>query len=204
MAITSIYDWLLFLKQAGSAAGFPLVVAGLGLMLFGFRVWKVAVVLSYAVIGAGLAAWLKGPCDQQWLYALGGAVVLGALSYKPITLAVSLLGGMVGGAIVMRCLSVVGFHDTPLWAAGAAAMIACTSVSYLNRQHIIIIVTAFLGAVLLLSGLTAWVMASHWLYGAFRSLASESTLVLPFVLAVPTVMSSFYQIAEVHRIGTDT
>jgi hypothetical protein len=201
MGITSIHDWLLFLKQSGSAIGFPLVVVGVGLMLFGWRVWKVAVVMSYAVIGAGLAAWIKGPCDQLWPYMLGGAIALGALSYKPITLAVSLLGGAVGGFIVMLCFETIGLRGTPLWAAGAAALIACTSVSYLNRQHIIIIVTAFQGAVLVLSGLTAWVMASYWLYDAFQSLTTDSMIVLPFMLAVPTVMSSFYQLAEVHRVG---
>lgn len=204
MAITSLYDWLLFLRQSGSAVGFPLVVVGIGLMLFGWRVWKLAVVLAYAVIGAGLASWLIGPCDQQWVYALGGAVVLGALSYKPITLAVSLLGGLVGGALVMKCLATMGLSHTPLWAAGAAAVIACTAVSHLNRQHITIIVTAFFGAVLLLSGLTAWVMASAWLYGSLRSLTSEGTFILLFMLAVPTVMSSFYQVAEVNRAGADS
>jgi hypothetical protein len=119
-----------------------------------------------------------------------------------MTLSVSLLGGLVGGGLVMKCFSLLGLAGTAFWISSAAALIACTAVSYLNRQHIIIIVTAFFGAFLLLSGIAAWVMGTTWLYGSWQSLVAESTLVIPFVLAVPTVMSSFYQIAEVHRSGS--
>ena len=201
--ITSIDDWLLFLRVSGHAAGFPLVVAGVGLMLFGWRVWKVCVVLSFTLIGAMLSAWLVGPCDEQWLYALGGGALLGLLSYRPVTAAVSLLGGLLGGAVVMQCLSSMGLSGSALWASAAAALIACTSVSFLNRQHVVIVVTAFLGAALLLSGVAAWVMHSPSFFGYIRSMAVESVIVLPFLLLVPTVMSSFYQIAEVHRVGAE-
>ena len=54
--LVNIDNLLLFLKQSHSAAGFPLVVGGLGLMLFGWRMWKVCVMLSFGLIGAGLGA----------------------------------------------------------------------------------------------------------------------------------------------------
>ncbi len=40
-------------------------------------------------------------------------------------------------------------------------------------------------------------------YGDVRAMATGSVIVLPFVLLVPTVMSSFYQAAEVHRLQAD-
>lgn len=201
--ITSISDWLFFLKVSGHAIGFPLVGAGLGLMLLGWRVWRVCVLLSFALIGALFAAWLAGPCDEQWLYALGGGALLGLLSYKPVTLAVSLLGGLIGGALVMQCLSSIGLSGLALWVSGAAALIACTAVSFLNRQHVVVIVTAFLGAALLLSGVAAWVMHSPGFFDHLRTMATDSVIVLPFLLLVPTIMSSFYQFSEVHRAGKE-
>ena len=82
-------------------------------------------------------------------------------------------------------------------------MIACTAFAFLNRQQIVIVVTAFLGAVLLMSGLATWVMQAPALYGTLRQMATGSAIVLPFILIVPTVMSSFYQTAEVRRLNVD-
>lgn len=198
--ITSLNDWLYFLKVSQSAVGFPLVIAGLGLMLFGWRMWKVCVMLAFGVIGAVVAAMFVGPCDDQWRYALGGGIVLGALSYWPANHAVAALGGLIGGGIITHSLSELGLSNAALWFSGGAAFLACGAFAYLNRQYVVIIITAFLGATLLISGLTAWVMTLPSLYGTMRSIASDSVIVVPFLLLVPTVMSSFYQGAEVRRL----
>ncbi len=199
--ITSIDDWLLFLKEAHTATGFPLVVGGVALMFFGWRMWKLCVVLSFALLGAVIGANVSGPGADQWMYATSGAVVLGLLSYWPVNVAVSVLGGMIGSAIITASVAQLGLSGTTLLAVAGVGMIAFTAYSYLNRQHIVIIVTAFLGAVLLMSGIASWVMNLPGLYGTLRSMATGSVLVLPFILIVPTIMSSFYQSAEVRRLN---
>ena len=196
-------DWLLYLKQSQSAVGFPLVVAGLGLMLFGWRMWKVCVMLSYALLGAALAARIVGPCDNQWLYALAAGAGLGLVSYWPVNYAVSGLGGLIGAGMVTHSLANLGVSGTALLASGGAAFIGCAAFAFLNRQHVVIVVTAFLGAALLVSGLTAWVMNLPGLYGTLRAMAAGSAIVIPFIVVVPTVVSSFYQLAEVRRLHVD-
>jgi len=196
-------DWLLYLKQSQSAVGFPLVVAGLGLMLFGWRMWKVCVMLSYALLGAALGAWIVGPCDGQWLYALAAGAGLGLVSYWPVNYAVSVLGGLIGAGMVTYSLANLGVAGTALLASGGAAFIGCAAFAFLNRQHVVIVVTAFLGAALLVSGLTAWVVNLPGLYGTLRAMATGSAIVIPFIVVVPTVVSSFYQLAEVRRLHVD-
>jgi hypothetical protein len=199
--ITSIDDWLLFLKQAHSAAGFPMVVGGVAFMFFGWRMWKLCVVLSFGLLGAVIGANISGPSADQWMYAACGAAVLGVLSYWPVNVSVSLLGGMIGSGIVTAAVAQLGLSGGTLWAAAGVGMIAFTAYSYLNRQYIVIIVTAFLGAILLMSGLTTWIMNLPGLYGTLRSMATGSVVVLPFMLMVPTIMSSFYQSAEIRRLN---
>jgi hypothetical protein len=46
-------------------------------------------------------------------------------------------------------------------------------------------------------------MAMPILYGTVRAMASYSMIVVPFLLIVPTVMSCFYQVSEIHRIRED-
>jgi hypothetical protein len=199
--ITSIDEWLLFLKQAHSAAGFPMVVGGVTLMFFGWRMWKLCVVLSFALLGAVIGAHVSDFGADQWMYATCGAVVLGLVSYWPVNVAVSVLGGMIGTGIVTASVAQLGLSGGTLLAVAGVGMIAFTAYAYLNRQYVVIIVTAFLGAVLLLSGLASWIMNLPGLYGTLRSMATGSVLVLPFILLVPTVMSSFYQSAEIRRLN---
>ena len=180
-----------------------MVAFGLGLMLFGWRLWRVCVVLSFALIGAVIGATVAGPRDDQWFYALIGAAVLGTLSYWPAKYAVAVLGGVIGGGFLTCTLADLGMRGFVLWGAGAAVFVACTAYAYLNRQRVIVFLTSFLGATLLLSGVTAWAMAWPGLFGTFKSMATGSAIVLPFLVLVPTVMSCLYQMSEVHRLRVE-
>ena len=201
--ITSVSDWVAFLKTSNSAMGFPLVVFGLALMLFGWRMWKLTVVLAYALIGAALGAIAAGQSDQQAICAVGGAVVLAAVSIYPVHQAVAVLGGLIGAGISHFYLSRISLNEIMHWSLCGAAFVAFTGFSFLGKQRVVIFVTAFLGAVLLISGLATWAMSIHSFYGTVRALASNSIIVVPFLLLVPTVMSSFYQIAEVRRLQVE-
>jgi len=46
-------------------------------------------------------------------------------------------------------------------------------------------------------------MSMDAFYSTVRAMASNSIIVVPFLLLVPTVMSSFYQIAEVRRLQAE-
>jgi hypothetical protein len=201
--ITSISDWVAFLKTSNSALGFPLVIFGLALMLFGWRMWKVTVVLAYGLIGAILGAIAAGQSEHQALFAAAGAVLLAAVSVYPVHQAVAVLGGLIGAGISHFYLQRIALNEIMHWSLCGAAFVAFTGFSVLGKQRVVIFVTAFLGAVLLMSGLATWVMSIHSFYGTVRALASNSMIVVPFLLLVPTVMSSFYQIAEVRRLQAE-
>ncbi len=201
--ITSVSDWVAFLKNSNNAMGFPLVIFGLALMLFGWRMWKVTVVLAYGLIGAALGAIAAGHTEHQVLFAAGGAVVLAAISVYPVHQAVAVLGGLIGAGISHFYLKRVALNEITHWSLCAAAFVAFTGFSILGKQRVVIFVTAFLGAVLLMSGLATWIMSIDSFYGTVRALANNSMIVVPFLLLVPTVMSSFYQIAEVRRLQVE-
>ena len=201
--MVSMQDWLIFLKGSHGIIGFPLVIVGLGMMLLGWRLWKICVMLSFAGMFAALGAWLVGPADNQWLYALLLGAVGGLLSYWPVNLAVALLGGCVGAGIISISLSNMGLSGTSLWVSGGVSLVAFTAYSIINRVRVVIVMTSFLGAVMLMSGLTAWVMSMPAFYGTLRSMVNSSVLVLPFLILVPTVVSSFYQMAEARRVHTE-
>jgi len=196
----SVQDWISFLRDSSSASGFPLIVGGLGLMLFGWRLWKVCVVLAFGLLGTLIAAQVMGPMDNQITYSLACGTVLGLLSYWPMNYSIAVLGGVLGALVAHFYLENMGFRGGTMWGVIAAAFVACTAFAVVNRRHVVILVTAFLGALLLLSGLTSWALTLPALFNTFRSMASWSVIVVPYLVLVPTVMSCFYQMAEVRRL----
>jgi len=200
MMTPSLMDWELFLRYSHGAATLPLVIVGIGMMLFGWRLWRFCVCASFGIIAGGFGvAYLTQVVGSAWLsFCICGGLV-GLVCYRPATYLVGLLGGVLCAGTLCAYLGSLGISGTMLWALGAAALIAGTAYAFLNRGHVVIFVTAFLGAVALVSGLAALVMTVPSLDKAFGSMASYSYIVGPFLLLVPTVMSCFYQISEVRR-----
>ncbi len=201
--ITSVSDWLSFLRSSESLMALPLLVGGFALMLFGWRMWKACVVLAFGLIGTSVGMLYAGPGPDQWLYGAGCGILLALVSYRPANYALALLGGLVGAGFVMHTLGDAGMRGYPLWITGVVSLIGATAMAFLNRQLVVIAVTAFLGAVLLISGFTVVVMDHASMYRTFHSMAHGSAIVLPFLLLVPTVMSGFYQVAEVRRANAE-
>lgn len=199
MMITSVHDWLVLLRGTQPLVGFPLLLGGMGLLLFGWRMWKLCVALSFCLIGAGVGSYLAGPGEYQTYVAIGSGLVLGLLSYWPVNYSVSLLGGLIGATFLANFLAGMGLGGPMLWVAGGVALFGCSAVAFLNRASVVIVVTAFLGASLLLSGLAVFVMRTSTLYGTLHSMATNHAIVVPFLLLVPTVMSCFYQTGEARR-----
>ena len=190
----------MFLDNSGVAVSFPLLIGGAGLMIFGWRMWRFCVVISYALIGAILVGIFVPPSHDRWMIALAAAAVLGLASYWPANYAVGVLGGLIGGGVTAAYLYSCRVDGPMLWFIGAAAGLAAMGYSFINLRHVVVYVTSFLGAALLISGLAGLLMQSSELSGAYRSAAAYSAIVLPFTLIVPTVVGSFYQISEMRRL----
>lgn len=201
--MVSFQDWLRFLNDLGRPVSIPLIVGGVGLMVFGWRMSRVCVMLAYGAFGAGITASLLGRSGATWWICLAGGAALGLISYWPWRYAVAGLGGLIGGGITMFAVQGMGFSDSALWGAGILAFAAFGAFSYIHQQHVVIGVSAMFGSVFVISGLAVCLTMLPVLDGTVRSLAGESFIVIPFFLFVPTVVSCFYQAGEMHRLMAD-
>jgi len=198
-----VNDWLIILRDWGTIACLPLMIGGAGLTLFGWRLWKLCTMLAFGLLGVGLGFHFGGEYEPTFVPMAGAGLLLAAVAFYLAKHAIGILGGLIGAALVLNVLALLRFEGPPFWIGGGVGFFAAVALSQINRRYVVIVVTAFLGAVLLISGIAAAVMAMPALYGTFRAMASYSGIVAPFLLAVPTVMSYFYQVSEVHRIRED-
>lgn len=201
--LPTIEQYVSFLRDAKVAGGFPMVAMGMGLMLFGWRMWKVCVVLSFGIIGFAATLYYVGLLPNKYWFAGCIALFAAVLSYYTAKHALTLLGGLIVAGIAYAYLQNFNLDQITLLGLTAAALIVGLAFALINRQRIVILVTAFLGAILLMSGLASWALAFPGFFNTVRYLAERSLIVIPFLLLVPTAMSCFYQIAEVRRIQAD-
>ena len=194
-----VHQILDFWKGCDSLLAVPLAAAGLVLILAGWRFWQPAVVLSFAAIGAGFAVRLGPETCAPPLRALIGGVALAASTVLLKRYSVPVLGGLVGAAVVGSILRLLRLPDAALWASCGLSFLSLAALSYVYRQHVVILLTAFEGALLVLFAL--FVVSSHpqsVMYSVGR-LIEGSALLLPFAVFAPTVVGLCLQLADASR-----
>ena len=192
------------MQQVDPLVGVPLVVAGLLLMGFGWRLQKLCLVLSFGLIGWVTGCVIADVSGSPALLAPVGSLGLGFVGFRWPNHAVSLLGGIAGSFLMMKLLAAVGLEGAAWWVACVMTLAVLTGVSAINRHLVVVFVTSIEGAVLLVSGMTVLCMFSPRLYGEASNMVAGSAAMALFLFLVPAAMSAFYQISESNRCGTDT
>ncbi len=201
--INSTHEWLSLLKQASPMLGIPLLAAGAGLMIFGWRLSRVCVALTFAVVGylAGHMIWghVEGQQSMPWIAAAGLALV----ALAPVSWGIALAGGLGASALLFGALKGFGLTGPALWVAAGVVLFGATALSAIQRRYVVIVLSSLEGSILMLSGLTAMAISSGAVYNTVKGMASSSGIVAPFMLLVPTVVSFFYQVSDVRRVGAE-
>ena len=156
------------IERAGTAWGqlctqYPLVAAlvllpvGLAFLLYGYRVYKVLVILTFAIVG-GLIGMTVGS-----LFALTGlaplvgmivgALVLGFLAWPLHRIGWAILGGIVSAIVFASFAATAGVtvHAYILVIGGFAFVLGLVLTLWLFRP-LLVIITALVGATLLVEG----------------------------------------------------
>jgi len=199
--VTWVSDWVRYLQQSGGLLGIPLLLGGVVLMLSGWRLWKVAVTFSFGIIGAVIGVMIAEGGQYSLLYAGIGFVLLGAASYPPVNYSVVVLGGAIGASIINYLFSGFGLAPVALWTITGIGLVASCALAFLNLRQVVVLVTSFEGAVLLLSAAVAFLSEVPELFHFFRPMAYKGSFFVPFLLLVPTVVGTMIQLADVNRKG---
>ncbi len=194
-----IREWIVWLRQTDALAGIPLATAALALMLGGWRLWKVAVVLTFGILGAVAGVMLAGSPSEELLYGVIGFALAAGASFPPVFYAVAVLGGIIGAGLVNYLAESMGFSGPLLWLITAVALIGTTALSFINLRQVIILVTAFEGGILLLSAVIVMLSKVPGPFNYFRQMVFETSIFVPFLVMVPAVIGAFLQAADANQ-----
>ncbi len=199
-----IDNWIALLRDADPVWGFPLVVLGLVLMFMGWQVNKLAVPFTALLVGLIVGQLFF---DSLLLRLITGAVVglaFAAAACFSTRYAVAVLGGMVGAFVCSGYLSTFGSLQLPIaveWAVAGFGFAGGTALAYVMFREMAIVVTAFVGSLLLMSGLNGIVpQYLPPLYDTVSTFLSDyPAFLVPFLIGGPTLIGTLSQMSSADK-----
>lgn len=149
--------WGQLCAQYPLAAALVLIPLGLAFLLYGYRVYKALVILTFAIVGGLIGMILGAHFGLLGLAALaglvGGALVFGFLGWPLHRIGWGLLGGVVAAVVFAGFAAMAGVtvHAYLFIIAGLAFVLGVVLTIWLFKP-VLIIVTSLMGAALLVEG----------------------------------------------------
>lgn len=186
--------WDGFYALSPLEAGLLLVPMGLVFLLFGFKLYKLLVSLVFAGIGAGLGGALAACVG--WSAILGmvaGALVLGLLAWPLHRIAWGFLGGAILGGAAVLLLSARS-QDPILLAIVATVIFAGGFIlTLLLMRPLIILVTAILGAAVLVQAILRLSLLAPSFGDPVASMLQAKPYLLAILVAIPAALGFLLQ-----------
>ena len=194
-----MHDWIMFLRDAGPLTGVPLAVGGVLLVIGGWRVWKYAAVLSFALLGGIVGQVLAQTEQLSFTWIAVGAIAAGLVGMVVRQYSSAVLAGVITGALAGSFLSSLHVGDIGMWIGIIIGLLGGGGWAYANRQQVISGITSVEGGALLVSGLA--VMIAEWptAHSFFSAILYRSPGMVVFFVFVPTVVGILLQHADEAR-----
>lgn len=136
-----------------------LLLFGIVNLLFGYRFFRLMLMIDFAFVGFGLVMWIalqltgnQAPGIIEWIASIVGAVVLGGMAYSLFSLAFAFFGGLFGLSVGSAVVSTLNIQDNLTLILILAVGIAIgVLLSFILKKPLVIVATAFFGATLVLA-----------------------------------------------------
>lgn len=211
-------QYLQLVQALGILYAVLLLAFGVVYMLYGWKIFKVLVVVNAAVLGAMLGAWIGGalqgpPPDpaqaQAQVQAHGGnmplfgaiaiSLLLAVLALPLMKYAVSLMGGLAGsllGYSVWHYVAKAAGAEAVYTYAPVGALVGLITMgllAFLIFRVVIIIFTSFQGSLLTVTGLLGLLMVFDRSREYMLSSMNHNHFMLPLMILVPALIGLAFQ-----------
>ena len=195
-----IDNWIALLRDADPVWGFPLLVLGLVLMFMGWQVHKLAVPFTALLAGMIVGQLFFDSLLPRLVVGAVIGLIFAAAACLSTRYSVAVLGGIVGAFVFSGYLSTFENLQLPIavdWAVAAFGFACGTALAFVMFREMAIVVTAFVGSLLLMSGLNGIVpQYIPPLYETVATfLADYPAFLVPFLIGGPTLIGTLSQMA---------
>lgn len=165
-------------------------------LMYGWRVFKVLVVISFALLGLALGMIVGdkvvGENSQLW----GGIIGLGLLAVISVPLmryAVSVLGAIAGGVLTSGLWFGCGLTERYIWAGALVGIVAGGMISFIVFKIAVMLFSSLGGSSLMVVGLLALLYRYEATSEQVRQLVFEHKWFLCLAMLLPTIVGLIVQ-----------
>jgi len=206
--------------EAGDEAVVPMVsiwehITGLGFiealtfvsfgsvcLLYGWRVFKVLVVISFALLGLGMGLIVGGKVMGENNEIWAGLIGLGLLAGVSLPLmryAVSILGALAGGVLTSGIWYGFGLTENYIWAGALIGIIAGGMISFIVFKIAVMLFSSLGGSALIVVGMLALLYNYPQTREQVEYVVFKNKWFLPIALIAPTAIGLLIQNRFVKR-----
>lgn len=165
-------------------------------LFYGWRVFKILVVISFALLGLFLGIIITDRISGGGNKLLGGLIGLGltaAISVPLMRWAVSILGAVAGGILTAGAWYASGLPEQYIWAGGLVGIVAGGMISFIIFKIAVMLFSSLGGAGLMVIGLLALLYLYPQTTEQVEQLVFAKKWFLPAALLIPTAVGVILQ-----------
>ncbi|HUT28895.1 MAG TPA: hypothetical protein VMX13_03800 [Sedimentisphaerales bacterium] len=175
---------------------------GIVCLLYGWRVFKILVVISFGLVGLALGITIGDKIQGQNSQILGGLIGLGLMAAVAVPLmrwAVSILGAIAGGLLTSGVWYAAGLTEKYIWAGALIGVIAGGMISFIVFKVAVMLFSSLGGSSLIVVGVFALLYLYPQTSQDIKDLVYDNKWFLPVALMVPTAVGIIVQNKFVKR-----
>ena len=169
---------------------------GLVCLMYGWRVFKVLVVISFSLLGFVMGVSVTNKIvglNNQLAGALVGMCLFGILSIPMMRWAVSVLGAIAGGILSSSIWYASGLTEKYIWAGAMIGMVAGGMISFIVFKVAVILFSSLSGASLIVVGSLALLYLHPTTSARLEEVIYSKKWFLPTLLLAPTLIGLVLQ-----------
>jgi len=171
-------------------------------LVYGWRVFKMLVVISFGLLGLLLGITVSDKIsggDSQILGGLIGLGLLAALSVPLMRWAISILGAVAGGILTSGIWYACGLTEKYIWAGALIGIVAGGMISFIIFKVAVILFSSLGGSGLMATGILALLYLYPQTTEKVEELIFTQKWFLPTMLIAPTLVGIILQNKFVKR-----
>ncbi|MBA7637915.1 hypothetical protein ES703_45564 [subsurface metagenome] len=195
-AVVPIVSFWTYITSLNLVEAVTFISFGVVCLFYGWRVFKVLVVISFALLGAflGVAVTNKiSGLNNQFFGGMVGMGVLAVLSVPLMRWSVCVLGAAAGGILTSGIWYACGLPERYIWAGALIGMVAGGMISFIIFKIAVVLFSSLGGSALMVVGMLALLYRYMNTDGQIERLVCEQKWFMPAALMVPTIAGIILQ-----------
>jgi len=195
-AVVPIESFWAYITSLNEVEAATFISFGAVCLLYGWRVFKVLVVISFALLGLFLGIVITDKIVGLNSQLMGGLIGMGLLAVLSVPLmrwSVCILGAVAGGILASGIWYASGFLERYIWAGALIGMVAGGMISFIIFKVAVILFSSLGGSGLIVVGILALLYRYPDTSGSVENVVFTQRWFLPVALMVPTLTGIFLQ-----------